>query len=59
MNELDEPDLDVIKQEDQACGRYGRLSACILRGVDERYNQRGRVAADFAAGAATARLPLQ
>ena len=39
MNELGNPDLDLIKQENQGCGRRLKTCAYILLGVDEGYNQ--------------------
>ena len=40
MKELDKPDLDLIKQENQGAGASA-TSAYILRGVREGRNQRG------------------
>jgi hypothetical protein len=33
MKELDEPDLDLIKQENQGCGRFSNVCVHLAQGL--------------------------
>jgi hypothetical protein len=41
------PDLDLIKQAEQGCGRFGKASPAILSGLSMTATNAGDFAADF------------